>query len=69
MIARKRLDIKLYVRVQFLRASVHGIKVSLRSTGSIYYRQHNKKLVIMVLQRHVSTHTSHRQATFRTFRF
>jgi hypothetical protein len=24
--------------------------------GSIYYSQHNKKLVIMVLQRHVSTH-------------
>jgi hypothetical protein len=37
--------------------------------GSIYYRQHNKQLVIMVLQRHVSTHMSHRQVTFRTFRF
>jgi hypothetical protein len=37
--------------------------------GFIYYRQHNKQLVIMVLQRHVSTYTSHRQATFRTFRF
>jgi hypothetical protein len=39
------------------------------SIGSIYYRQHNKQLVIMVLQRHVSTHTSHRQVTFRTFPF
>jgi hypothetical protein len=38
-------------------------------TGSIYYRQHNKQLVVMVLQRHVSTHTSHRQVTFRTFWF
>jgi hypothetical protein len=37
--------------------------------GSIYYRQHNKQLVIMVLQRHVSTHTSHYQVTFRTFWF
>jgi hypothetical protein len=29
--------------------------------GSIYYRQPNKQLVIMVLQRHASSHTSHRQ--------
>jgi hypothetical protein len=37
--------------------------------GSIYYRQTNKQLVIMVLQRHASAHTSHRQVTFRTVWF
>jgi hypothetical protein len=47
----------------------HGkCKRIIQCIRSIYYRQHNKQLVIMVL-RHVSTHTNHRQVTFRTFWF